>query len=168
VVGVRPVVAVQVKGEAAVLGKGTKELGEELYVEGAYLLGHGSQVAGEMTTSPKVHNGGREGLYKGSGGVGEADEVRAVAQSFVESAPQDESRIFYGVVKIYVKVSLGLDGKVHARMVGEKMHKVVEETDAGPHLGASFAVEGEAHLHVRLAGLSFGFADSLHRFSFGL
>src|SRR5918993_6104827 len=66
VVGVLAVVAVQVKGEATVLGKGAQELGEELYIEGAYLLGHESQVAGEMTTSPEVHDGGREGLYKGS------------------------------------------------------------------------------------------------------
>ena len=43
---------------------------------------------------------------------------------------------------------------------------MVEETNAGSHLGASFAVEVEARLYVRLAGLSFGFADSCHRFSF--
>jgi hypothetical protein len=45
---------------------------------------------------------------------------------------------------------------------------VVEETDAGLYLGAAFAVEFEAHLHVRLAGLSFGAANSCHKFSFCL
>ena len=45
---------------------------------------------------------------------------------------------------------------------------MVEETDAGPHLGASFAVEVEARLYARLASLSFGFADSCHGFSFDL
>ena len=120
-VSVLAVVAVEVKGEATVLGKGAQELGEELYVEGAYLLGHGPQVAGEVRAASEVYDGGRESLYKGSGGVGEADEVRAVSQSIVEGASEDEAGIFYGVVVIDVKVSLSLDGEIHARVVGEEV-----------------------------------------------
>jgi hypothetical protein len=121
-----------------------------------------------MATSPEVHDGRRESFYERRRGIGEADEVRAVAQSVVEGTSQDEAGIFYGVVVIDMEIPLGFDGEVHARVVGEEMQEVVEETDAGPHLGASFAVEVEARLYVRLAGLSFGFADSCHGFSFGL
>ncbi len=166
--GVLAVVAIQVESKAAVLGKGPQELGEELDVEGANLLGHGSQVATEMATPPEVYDGRRESFYERCRGVGEADEVCAIAQSVVEGASEYEAGILYGVVVIDVEVSLGLYGKVHAGVVGEEMQDVVEETDAGAHLGASFAVEVETHLHVRLAGLSFGFADSCHGFSFGL
>jgi len=45
---------------------------------------------------------------------------------------------------------------------------VVEEANAGPYLGATFAVEFEAHFYVRLTSLSFGAADSCHKFSFCL
>ena len=120
-VSVLAVVAVEVKGEATILGKGAEELGEELYVEDAYLLGHGPQVAGEVRATSEVYDGGRESLYKGSGGVGEADEVRAISQSIVEGASEDEAGIFHGVVVIDVKVSLSLDGEVHARVVGEEV-----------------------------------------------
>src|SRR3712207_8668430 len=53
--------------------------------------------------------------------VGEADEFRAVSQSIVEGASEDEAGIFHGVVVIDVKVSLSLDGEVHARVVGEQV-----------------------------------------------
>ena len=115
------VVAVEVKGEATILGKGAQKLGEELYVEDAYLLGHVPQVASEVRATSEVYDGGRESLYKGSGGVGEADEFRAVSQSIVEGASEDEAGIFHGVVVIDVKVSLSLDGEVHARVVGEQV-----------------------------------------------
>src|SRR5918911_3307219 len=45
------------------------------------------------------------------------------------------------------------------------MQDVVEETDAGLHLGSSFAVEFEAHPYIRLACFSFSSSDPRHRSS---
>src|SRR5918995_342560 len=62
--GVLAVVAVEVQGEAPVLGEGTEELGEKLGVEGPYPLWHGTEVAGEVTAAPEIHDGTRERLYE--------------------------------------------------------------------------------------------------------
>jgi hypothetical protein len=55
-VGVFAVVAVEVEGETSVLGEGAKELGEQLDVEGPYLLRHRAEVAGEVAPGPEVYD----------------------------------------------------------------------------------------------------------------
>jgi hypothetical protein len=72
------------------------------------------------------------------------------------------------MVVVHPGVAARLDFEVYARVVGEEVQDVVEETDAGLYLGAAFAVEFEAHLHVRLAGLSFSATESCHKLSFCL
>ncbi len=155
-VSVFAVVAVEVEGEVTVLGEGAQELGEEFDVEGTDLLGHGAEVAGEVRSSPEVHDSSREGFYQGGGGVGEANEVRAIAQGLVEGASENEADIFDGMVVVHVEVAFGLYRKVHTGVVGEEVQDVVEETDASLYLRASFAVEFEANPYIRLARLPFG------------
>src|SRR5215218_5930134 len=80
VVGVLTVVAVEVEGEASVLGKGAQELGEELDVEGPYLLGHRAEVAGEVASGAEVDHGRTEGLDERSARVGESRDAVSVAK----------------------------------------------------------------------------------------
>src|SRR5215210_7113492 len=62
VVGVLAVVAVEMEGEAPVLGEGAQELGEEFDVEGPYLLGHRAEIAGEVAPGAEVDDDRTEGL----------------------------------------------------------------------------------------------------------
>jgi hypothetical protein len=79
VVGVLAVVAIQVEGEAAVLGKGAQKLREEFRVVGTDLLRHRSQVAREVAARPEIHNDRRQRLDERCARVGEAHDAAAVA-----------------------------------------------------------------------------------------
>jgi hypothetical protein len=96
------------------LGEGAEEFGEELSVEGPDLLRHGAEVAGEVAAPPEVDDGGRERLYERRARVGEAGEVRTVAQSVVERAPQRQPYVLDGVVVVHPGVALSLHPQVQA------------------------------------------------------
>src|SRR5919107_466123 len=93
VVGVFAVVAVEGEGEASVLGEGTQELGKELDVEGPYLLGHRTEVAGEVAPGTEVDHNRTEGLDKRSARVGEARDAAPVTERLVECAAKHEARV---------------------------------------------------------------------------
>src|SRR5829696_341266 len=82
--GVLAVVAVEVQREASVLGEGAQELGEELHVEGPYLLGHRAEVAREVAPGPEVDDSRRERLDERRARVGKTHYVAPLAERLVE------------------------------------------------------------------------------------
>src|SRR5215210_1815645 len=154
VVRVLAVVAVEVEREASILGEGTQEFGEQLDVEGSYLLWHRAEVAGEMRTSAEVDDGRGERFDERRARVGEAYDVTPLAERLVEGAAQHEPRILDGVVVIHPRIALRLYMEVHAGVVGEQVQKMVQKSNTRSYLGTSFAVELEAHPDERLGRLT--------------
>ena len=62
--------------------------------------------------------------------------------------------ILGGVVMVDVKVAVGLDGEVDARMAGQKIEHMVEKADSGGNAGHAGAVEVYRYLDIGFLGLA--------------
>jgi hypothetical protein len=57
-----------------------------------------------------------------------------------------------GVMRVDLKIALGRDLKVDARMAGEKIEHVIEKADAGRNRCRAAAIEIDRHLDVGFLG----------------
>ena len=95
---------------------------------------------GRSTTAygrpPTSIDGRRHGFVHGHGGVAEAVDAGAIAESLGQGGAQDQRHVLHGVVLVDLEVAGRLDLEVEQAVVGERGEQVVEEADPGRDVGS--------------------------------
>src|ERR1041384_8007652 len=81
----------------------------------------------------------------------ETVDAAALAQCLVERFPNCERAVFGGVVVVHLQIAFTRQRAIEPRVTAERVEQVVEETDAGLHIGLPGAIEIERHTNRRFA-----------------
>ena len=83
-------------------------------------------------------------------GVAVALNATLAAQCLQQTGAQCEGRVFYRVVLVYLEVALGMDGQVDISMFAYLFQHMVEEAQAGLHIGLAATIERHTHVDIGL------------------
>lgn len=110
-----------------------------------------------------VDDGLGEGLVHRDPGVAEAPDSGLVAEGPLERLAEHDRDVLDGVVGVDLHVAGGADDEVERAVLAEGVEHVVEERDAGGHLGAPRAVEVDLDEDARLLGHALDAPGAAHR-----
>ena len=82
--------------------------------------------------------------------VAVAPDAPFVAERLDERLAERDTAVLDRVVGVDMEVAFAAELQVADRMLGERREHVVEESDAGLHIGLALAVDGQGQGDVRL------------------
>src|SRR5262249_25734634 len=103
-------------------------------------------VPGEERTSREIHDDPCERFVQRNVRVAEAADAALVAKRLLQRLPEGEPCVLDSVMEVDVNVSMGLDRETQARMAGDRVEHVVQESDGSLDPGRDFP--RRAHLQA--------------------
>ncbi len=148
------VVVGHVQRDAGILRQRMEELAHQLGVEGADLRRREGDVPHQIRPSRHVDRGARQRLVHGEVDRGITHDAAPLAERLRQRLADRDAGVLDRVVVVDMQVALGLDRHVDQRMPGELVEHMVEEADAGGHVGLAGAVNIERDRNFGLLRLA--------------
>ncbi len=158
---IAPVVQDRVVIHPRVRGRRLPEIGEQLRVEIADLLGGQRRIPRPERPPAEVHGHRHQGLVHRQDAMPVAADGELLPQRTVQGHSQADPHVLGRVVRVHVEVALAGNRQVEEPVLGEQLKHVIEEPHARADLGPAGAVEVEREDDLRLAGLTADFGGSI-------
>ena len=144
-----------VQRHGGVHGEGLEPFLHQLGVESSHFVAHEFDVEHQERPAGNVDGDPGQRLVHRHVHVGVTGDTLHVAERLPHRLAERDTDILGGVVVVDVQVALGLDRDVEARMPGQEVKHVIEETDTGRDRRTAAAVEIDGDLDVGFLGGTF-------------
>src|SRR5919197_4155596 len=142
-----------VEVHARLVGEREEEVVDQLDVEGADLRLLDADVVDEEGSPREVDHRRHQRLVERHASLAEAADAGLLAGALTQRLAEGEPDVLDRVVVVDLQVARRAEGQVEEAVLREQLEHVVQKRDAGLHLVAAAAVEGELETDVGLLGL---------------